>query len=70
MLQSRTKLHEVVKKVAWLEFENENILNYLAKYNILRNGQQNTHSTSKNEIIQENTNVNHQPKLDFTVIEL
>jgi hypothetical protein len=57
LLQSRTKLHDVVRKVAWLEFENENILNYLTKYNILRNGQQNTYNTSKNKIVQEDTNI-------------
>jgi len=34
-LHSRTKVREVIRKAYWLEFENESILNYLAKYYLL-----------------------------------
>ena len=34
-LHSRIKVREVVRKAYWLEFENESILNFLAKYNII-----------------------------------
>ena len=34
-LHSQIKLREVVRKVYWLEFENESILNFLAKYNVV-----------------------------------
>ena len=33
-LHSRIKVREVLRKANWLEFENENILNFLAKYNV------------------------------------
>lgn len=36
---SRMKLQEVFRKVYWLEFENESILNALTKYNIIKRRQ-------------------------------
>jgi hypothetical protein len=63
-------MREVVRKSHWLEFENESILNFLAKYNILTKGLKNPPATSKSIMIQEDTNINHQPKFDLSVIEL
>ncbi|MFX1279887.1 MAG: hypothetical protein ACFFA3_10755 [Promethearchaeota archaeon] len=34
-LHSYTKTREVERKMQWLEFENESILSFLAKYNII-----------------------------------
>jgi hypothetical protein len=34
-LHSRMKLREIVRRAYWLEFENESILNFLTKYNVV-----------------------------------
>jgi hypothetical protein len=70
LLQSRSKLREVVNKVNWLEFENESILKFLAKYNIFTEGRVNT--SLKPIIIRtgEDTNIHHQPKIDLTITEV
>ena len=37
ILHSRRNLHATFKKLYWLEFENESILKFLAKYDIIMN---------------------------------
>ena len=69
VLHSQTKLREVVRKAHWLEFENESILNFLAKYNILTKGRENPPFTSKGIVTQEDANID-QHKIDLTIIEL
>lgn len=70
LLQSRSKLREVVNKVHWLEFENESILKFLSKYNILTEGRVNKPVTSISIRTREDTNINHQPKIDLTITEV
>lgn len=70
LLQARSKLDEVLRKLALLELENENILNYLAKYNVLGKKKQSYSKITKSLAVHEDSNINHQPKVDFTVIEL
>jgi hypothetical protein len=70
LLQSKSKLQEVASKVRWLEFENESILKFLAKYNILMKGREFSPVTSINITTQEDTTISHQPKIDLSVTEL
>ncbi|MFX1477103.1 MAG: hypothetical protein ACFFCI_03125 [Promethearchaeota archaeon] len=70
LLQSRSKLAEVVNKIHWLEFENESILKFLAKYNILTEGRVNNPVTSISIRTREDTTINHQPKIDLTITEV
>ena len=49
-LRSRIKVREVVRRVYWLEFENESILNFLAKYKVFEHNHEASygrHSTAK-----------------------
>ena len=70
LLQSRSKVQEVVSKVHWLEFENESILKFLAKYNLLTKGQDFSPATSISIMNQEGTSINPQPKIDLSISEL
>ena len=66
-LHSRIKVREVVRKAYWLEFENENILNFLAKYNVFAPN----HETSPDRHLGVKTQdyVNNEPRFVIDVIE-
>jgi hypothetical protein len=70
LLNSRMKMREVLRKAHWLEFENENILNFLAKYSILTKGRKKPIVTTKNTRTIEDTNITPRPNFDLSVIEL
>jgi len=65
-LVSRIKLRDIFKKVYWLEFENECILKFLAKYNVIMNTQKNSLVDSKDTEIKDYVNLTHEPK--FTIL--
>jgi len=66
-LHSRIKVREVLRKVNWLEFENENILNFLAKYNVFAGN----HETSPGRHLGVKTQdyVNNEPRFVIDVLE-
>jgi len=70
ILYSRMKMRKALRKVQWLEFENENILNFLAKYSILTKGRKKSIVTTKNTRSIEDTNITPRPNFDLSVIEL
>jgi len=66
-LPSRTKLREVLRKVDWLEFENETILSFLNKYNIIMVNQGSR--KQRDPAIQDYVRIENEPKMIITVIE-
>ena len=66
-LPSRTKLREVLRKVDWLEFENETILSFLNKYNIIMVNQGSR--KQRDPAIQDYVRIKNEPKMIITVIE-
>ena len=61
-LVSRKNHRDIFKKVYWLEFENECILKFLAKYDIFMKGQKNSSIISKNTKIKDYVNLTHEPE--------
>ena len=59
---SRKNHRDIFKKVYWLEFENECILKFLAKYDIFMKGQKNSSIISKNTKIKYYVNLTHEPE--------
>ena len=66
-MQSRVRVREVVRKAYWLEFENESILSFLAKYNIVNDCQQIPIKTGNN--IQDFVGIKNEPGFIIDVIE-
>jgi hypothetical protein len=60
------KLREVMRKVDWLEFENESILNFLAKYDVVASNHETTQHRQRGSKIQ---NFGNTPKLVINVLE-
>ena len=70
ILHSRMKLHEVYRKAYWLEFENESILSFLAKYNIVMSRQAPSSNIPRDAKIQDYVDINNQPEIVIDIIEL
>lgn len=66
-LQSRIKLSEVLRKVDWLEFENEAILSFLNKYNIIMANQE--ARKQRDPTIQEYVRIENEPRMTISVLE-
>ena len=66
-LQSRVRVREVVRKAYWLEFENESILSFLAKYSIVNGCQQIPIKTGPK--IQDFVGIENEPGFVINVIE-
>jgi len=64
------KLHEVYRKAYWLEFENESILSFLAKYNIVMSRQVPSSNIPRDAKIQDYVDINNQPEIVIDIIEL
>jgi len=70
ILHSRMKFHEVYRKAYWLEFENESILSFLAKYNIVMSRQVPSSNIPRDAKIQDYVDINNQPEIVIDIIEL
>jgi hypothetical protein len=66
-LRSRVRVREVLRKAVWLEFENESILNFLVKYNIVTHCQQPPVKTGPR--IQDFVGFENEPRFIINVIE-
>ncbi|MBY8992019.1 MAG: hypothetical protein KGD58_14845 [Candidatus Lokiarchaeota archaeon] len=66
-LHSQIKLRDVMRKVCWLEFENEIILSFLEKYNIATYNQQPPINTRPK--IQDFVGIENEPEFIINVIE-
>ena len=66
-LRSRVRVREVVRKAYWLEFENESILRFLAKYNIVNGCQQIPAKTRHS--VQDFVGIQSEPGFIINVIE-
>ena len=66
-LVSRIKLRDIFKKVYWLEFENECILEILTKYNLIMKRQDNLSIDSKDTEIKDYVNLTHEPEFPILV---
>jgi len=66
-LHSRIKVREVLRKANWLEFENENILNFLTKYNVFAGN----HETSldRHQGVKTHHYDNNDPRFVIDVLE-
>ena len=60
LLNSRMKSRDAFQKLKWLEFENENILNFLAKYNIIRGKTNNSENIPGEAKIQDFVDLTHE----------
>ena len=70
ILHSRMKLREVYSKAYWLEFENESILSFLAKYNVVMSRQESSSNISRDTKVQDYVNIDNQPEIVIDIIEL
>jgi len=68
LFPSQIRIRELVRKKRWLEFENESILKFLSKYNVLTKMRDN-HPVKSGDLAPEEINTTHQPKFDLSVIE-
>ena len=66
-LRSRVRVREVVRKAHWLEFENESILSFLAKYNIVNGCQQIPAKTRHS--VQDFVGIENEPGFIINIIE-
>ena len=66
-VHSRVRVREVVRKAHWLKFENESILSFLAKYNIVTCSQQPPIKTRPR--IQDFVGLENEPGFVINVIE-
>jgi hypothetical protein len=65
---SRIKLSDVLRKVELLEFENETILTFLEKYNIIMTNQ--GPRNQKSLTIQEYVRTENESGIEITVLEI
>jgi hypothetical protein len=68
-LVPRIKLRDIFRKVYWLEFENECILKFLAKYNVIMKRQENSSIPSKDAKIKDYVNATQRPEIIILVEE-
>ncbi|MHA2009153.1 MAG: hypothetical protein ACXABO_16265 [Promethearchaeota archaeon] len=68
-LHSRIRTYELVNRVYLLEFENEAILKFLTKYNILTSSKEQTEKMHTRTKIQDYVSINNEPRIIVNVIE-
>ncbi len=68
-LHSRIKVREVLRKANWLEFENENILSFLVKYNIVIGNHKQSPSSQSISKIQDYAGIDNEPGFIINVLE-
>jgi len=66
-LHSRIKVREVLRKANWLEFENENILNFLAKYHVFVDNHE--ASPGRHQGVKTQDYGNNEPRFVIDVLE-
>jgi len=69
ILHSQMKLREVYRKAYWLEFENESILSFLAKYNVVMSRQESSSNIPRDTKVQDYVNIDNQPEIVIDIIE-
>ena len=69
-LGSRIKQRDIFKTVYWLEFENECILKFLAKYDVIMNRQEIPSIDSEQIEIKDFVNLTHEPEFTILVEEV
>ena len=70
ILHSRMKLRKVYRKAYWLEFENESILSFLTKYNIVMSRQESSLNIPRDAKVQDYVNIDNQPEIIIDIVEL
>ncbi|MFX1375169.1 MAG: hypothetical protein ACFFA0_05100 [Promethearchaeota archaeon] len=68
-LYSKIKPRDAIKKVSWLEFENESILKFLTKYDLVVKRPDSLSKVSNDAKIQEYIELEQEPEVIFDVIE-
>ncbi len=68
-LHSRIKVHDIVRNAYWLEFENENILSFLVKYNIVIGNHKQSPSSQSISKIQDYAGIDNEPGFIINVLE-
>lgn len=60
LFNSRMKSRDVFQKLKWLEFENESILNFLAKYNVITSKKNKSENIPRETKLQDFVDLTHE----------